>query len=1276
MNTATHLITKGVKVMSKRYGLLLLAACLLFGGFPVGHGYAEASEGTAYYVAPDGSDSNAGGIDAPFRTLEAARDAIRALKGAGEWPAGGVTVYLREGTYPRSESFELTEEDSGAADAPVVYRSYPGETARLSGGANLDRDGFEPVADPDVLARIIDPAARGKVLRFDLAAHGLTDYGQISRHGYWKASDISLLPPMELYVDGQGMTLARWPNDGTVQMGDILDPGPTVNDPDLQERGGTFAYGYDRPSLWTQADDAWLDGIFGYSWEWSYNKIAAIDPANKTITLRYGEMSGIQKNWYPDFHYAENLLEEIDAPGEYYIDRTNGILYWLPNAAFQAGHGDITVTTLREPMIYTLGASHVRFEELTLAYGRDTAAVIIGGSHVTIDHCEISSFANGAVSINVPTRYMDPVPDEALNGHDHLVANSHIRHIGGAAVSLNGGDAATLAPGNNKLANSHIHDFAYYNKAYSPGVVLRGVGNQAVGNEIHDAPHPGVLIYGNNHLFEYNEVYDICKMFSDLGAIYMNAGATPQERGTVIRRNYFHHIGEHKPGVEGVYPDNLTMGLTIEENVFYKMGNSAIKSNAGSYIAASNNLFIDTYIPYDNQEMFMGDQPGNKIDADYMPQWEAVFDRYDDFVGTPYLQQYPELAHFFEENRYYPDSNTFTNNVVYNPTLQRSTDVNAHGARDVHDLLQYSGNWVADQDPGFEDLAAGDFRLKEDAPVFAHIPGFVAIPFEEIGTQGKIGPTAAPDEIGLIDIAFASSSLTMELGTTMPVRAEAIPWNAAHAGIAYSSSDPAVATVDAAGVVQALAPGTAVITAVSDADPALTDACEVTVADGDGVMHFTDFESGGNGWPVDPNRSIVEDSAGNHWYKIVGGANGQSSREFSDYTLEYKLKTPADMPVGANYLMYERNGANGSGYVFYKKTEGGSQWAYFDSQWQTLSEVVLAEDDLLPDRVYEIKLVVQGANMSLYVDGDLRLQGANPTHSASGKVGFYVEGFTDMQFDDVKFSLIREPVTGIELSADALTLEAGERGQLQAAVLPINASNKQVRWTSSDPQIASVDETGAVTGRRAGTVTITAVSDADEGIAAQAEVTVRPLPKYPTIDLKKAIKDKKHWTDADAVDFPKGNVRFAGDGVYGYEKQKYGSGLLRFKAKLGAYDGGWYGFALRSDRTGDPTWVNGNKGYLVVIKEDQIELQWWKPGQTMVRVIPNEALPAGGEYDIEIGVVQVDGGQRFILKVGRDVVLNELDADPENPIGAQGYFNVYHYAGSGNALELKAAKPK
>ncbi|GAA5064664.1 hypothetical protein GCM10023259_056230 [Thermocatellispora tengchongensis] len=962
------------------------------------------------YVAPDGNDSNKGTRGKPLRTLEGARDAIRELKARRGLPPRGVTVYLREGTYERTASFALDRQDSGTAKAPVVYRSYPGETARLTGGRRLDHDSFTPVTDDAVLRRIIDEPARGKVLQADLAALGITDYGQQSRHGYWKANDVSLVPPMELYVAGQGMTLARWPNRGTVQMGEIIDAGPTVKDPDLQDRGGTFGYTYDRPRYWTQAEDIWLDGIFGYSWEWSYNKIASIDTEAKRITLRYGEMSGLMKTWYPDFHFATNLLEELDAPGEYYIDRKKGVLYLVPNAAFRGRQGDVTVTMLKEPMIRATNVSHVSFRELVMEYGRSLPAVILGGNDVTIERSDIQNFADGGVYINSSGRYVyDGIPDKG-KGRNHAVVSSTIRHVGGVGVVLNGGDEKTLEPGGNRVENSHIHDFAYYHKAYNPGVMFDGVGNQARGNEIHDAPHPGIIVHGNDHLIEYNEIYDICKDFQDLGAIYMNAGMTPHERGTVIRRNYFHHIGEGRGGVEGVYADNLTMGLTIDENVFYRMGNDAIKSGSGDHIKARNNIFVDTHVPYDNYEMWMGDQPGNTVDKNYMPAWKKLFEENNGFVGTPYAKKYPELLTFFEENHYYPANNFFERNLVWNPEVGRAASVNEHGARDVKNLLNYAGNWVADRNPGFADWKAGDFSLTEDAEVFDRIPGFTAIPFDRIGTQGKIGLPHGPDHIELTGLHLPDDKLTVQLGRTVSFPAEPVPWNATDQAVTYTSGDTSVATVDGDGSITALAPGETTISVVSKADPKIADEATVTVAEGDGIMHATDFESGGNGWPVDPNRSIVADGSGNHWYRIVNGANGLLDRTFTDYALDYRLKTPAQVPDGAVLIMYDRHTPTGSGYVRYRHAQSGPVWTLYDSQWRTLREVVLpAERGLKPDTVYDLRMVVRGPSISVYVNDELVIEGDNPTHNPSGRVGFYTSGFARLDFDDVTFSLPRTP---------------------------------------------------------------------------------------------------------------------------------------------------------------------------------------------------------------------------------------------------------------------------
>lgn len=104
--------------MMKKLLLAALAASLLFALHPFALMTDTASaygnpHGTAYYVAPDGSDSNKGTKNKPFRTLEKARDTIRALKAKKGLPRGGVTVYLREGRYERTASFELNAQDSG-----------------------------------------------------------------------------------------------------------------------------------------------------------------------------------------------------------------------------------------------------------------------------------------------------------------------------------------------------------------------------------------------------------------------------------------------------------------------------------------------------------------------------------------------------------------------------------------------------------------------------------------------------------------------------------------------------------------------------------------------------------------------------------------------------------------------------------------------------------------------------------------------------------------------------------------------------------------------------------------------------------------------------------------------------------------------------------------------------------------------------------------------------------------------------------------------------------
>jgi hypothetical protein len=589
-------------------------------------------------------------------------------------------------------------------------------------------------------------------LQCDLKAHGIDDYGELSRHGHHKAN-LGKTPPAELYVNGERMTRARWPNPndrypeslrgvqkqrlGAVGRAGIIDPGPGMDDPGFLERGGVISYAFDRPSLWRHAEDIWLDGVFTWSWEWSYNQVAGIDTDRREITLRYGEVGTIADRYSFDYFFAENLLEEIDLPGEYTLDRPSGTLYLLPPEGFDRAGVTITLSTLAVPLVVLQGTSHVVFRDLVLDTGRSSAIACTGGEGVLVERCEIRNLSGNGVS---------------LSGRGHGVRACHIHHVGGAGVSLQGGDLETLEPSDCFVEDSDIHHFAWYSKVYTSAAALgyRSVGSRISHNRIRHGPHVAIVVYGNDHLIEYNDIGHMVEDFTDMGAIYANLGKTPLERGTTIRRNYFHNIGQHRHLQNAVYPDNMTMGWTIEENIFHRIGGAgeasncrALNNNTGAHVVTRHNIFVDCTIPY-----LMGTfcAPAHERNV---RGWQEYFAKHD-LSRLPHAQKYPELLRFWDEPRQYPETNLWEGNLVYNPTvpllrrygkveMQEGAIIEAGGA------LRSAGNWVTEADPGFVDAAAGNFGLRPDAPVFKRIPGFPAIPFGRIGPRGPIGP--APTQV-------------------------------------------------------------------------------------------------------------------------------------------------------------------------------------------------------------------------------------------------------------------------------------------------------------------------------------------------------------------------------------------------------------------------------------------------------------------------------------------------------------------------------------------------
>jgi len=648
------------------------------------------------YVHPAGSDTWSGTLpepdpaagDGPFRTLGRARQAVRSLKRTGRMPAGA-TVHIRGGTYPLAETLELTAADSGTAEGPVVYRAFDGEKVRITGARNVS--GFKPVSDPAVLARI-EPACRAKILQARLKSQGITDFGRLTPRGFGRPTYPAAL---ELFYRDRPMQLARWPNDGWATIAAV--PGG--------KDAGCFRYEGDRPERWAKAEDIWLHGYWTYDWADSYEKVEAIDTRTRQIRTRkphgaYGYTAGKR-------FYALNILEELDEPGEWYLDRDKGILYFWPPGPVEDGAAAVSV--LEGPLVSMEGASWITLEGLVLEGTRGTAVTITGGTGDLLTGCIIRNTGNAAVVIR----------DGKKNG----VTGCTIYNTGDGGIALVGGDRKSLEPAGHFADNNHIHHYSRWCRTYRPAIRLAGVGNHAANNLIHHGPHTAVLFGGNNHLLEYNEIHNVCYETGDVGAFYTGRDWTT--RGTVIRYNYFHDIhGPYTHGAMAVYLDDAASGTTIFGNIFYKASRAAF-IGGGRDNTVENNIFIDCNPAVHIDARGLGWAKSHIAKGGSWQMYrklEAVaFDR------PPYSTRYPALAEILQDDPAAPKGNVVLRNICCGGKWIELPGVDKA-------LVTIQDNLV-EADPRFVDAEKLDFRLRKDSPAWKL--GFKPIPVERIGYKPR-----------------------------------------------------------------------------------------------------------------------------------------------------------------------------------------------------------------------------------------------------------------------------------------------------------------------------------------------------------------------------------------------------------------------------------------------------------------------------------------------------------------------------------------------------------
>lgn len=676
--------------------LITFSSCCVFAGSAV------------FYVSPSGSDTATGTSDAPFATLEKARHT------ACTGPAQYVIIYLRQGTYRLDESLAFSPQNCPPGKF-IRFEAYPGDLVTVSGAKKLAPDLFKPVTPDDTNCSRLTGSAKTNCLVTDMKKQGIEDFGKLRERGFFDKKTSH----GELFFGSDRMTLARWPNDRFAWTARAID-------------SQTFEYSNETPvSKWQKPTQAWLYGMFMCEWAGRYIQIESVEIEKNQIRLSSAPPMGIGKGkpWF-----AVNVLEELDAPGEWFLDPDTAKLYFLPPADLNSA--EISFSMLGEdgaPLVKITGASNITFSSIIFENCRSAAILIENGNNNVIDNCVIRNTGTAGVKIT--------------GGANNGLINSLLHNTADGAVVLNSGDRRTLTNSSNFVKNCHIHDTGDWTRTASPAVLLMGCGNIVSNNLIHDIPHSAIQYLfppgGNNNLIEYNEIYNACYETDDAGAIYdaWDWGS----RGHKIRYNFIHHI--HSPeiktefGVQGIYFDGHISGYEVYGNIFYDIERDGITINGGRDHIIENNIFVKC------ENAIMAARSGtamiNEIPDNFCNALAGL--RRFDYTNPPFSINFPRLLNIPNDYQdpYYEMAKEMTGTVVQNNIGWK----NEHFLRQGHypggrilETFKTFKNNLKNTNPLFMDEQNLDLSLAPDSPAFA-LPGFQPIPF------GKIATTPEPPKV-------------------------------------------------------------------------------------------------------------------------------------------------------------------------------------------------------------------------------------------------------------------------------------------------------------------------------------------------------------------------------------------------------------------------------------------------------------------------------------------------------------------------------------------------
>jgi CubicO group peptidase (beta-lactamase class C family) len=635
---------------------------------------AVTSPSVDFFVSPQGQDRWSGrqadptGNDGPFATVGRARDAVRALLKSSREPRS-VRVVLRGGTYNLEQPLEFRPEDSGTEETPIVYAAAVGEEVVLSGGRRITNGRWDQVYGLKVWA---------------------TDLPDV-KAGQWRFR--------QLFVNGERRPRTRLPKQGEYRI-EALPDVPISNETwDTPVRRFVYAGTDIRP--WHNLRD--VEVVAPCRWLDNRLPILEVDSDKRMVTFDRSSRFNLVELYHtePSTYWVENVLEALDSPGQWYLDRPLGLLYFLP-----AKDENPTATQMVAP----------RLAQLVRVVGRPDAPVrFLRFESLTFAHAEWEPPADWAASSQAAT----DVPGALFLTHASrcAVRQCRVEHVGTYAIEVGEGcqdvdishnRLTDLGAGGVKLGHGSRRTTVADNEIGHAGRLFlsavgiwvgHSAGNRIIHNHIHDLHYSGISVgwqwdfktsQAVSNVIEHNHIHDLGHgLLSDMGGIY-TLGVSP---GTRLRYNVIYDIKARAYGGWGIYPDEGSSEIAIENNLAYRCSSSPFFAHINRRITVQNNIFA-----FGDQCQVERAGAMSGPDVEYTFRRNIVCYRQGQLVGY-WDARNPNFS--FERNLYWNVSGapiTFSGKSL--------AEWQAAG-QDKNSLIA---------DPLFVDAERGDFRLRPDSP--------------------------------------------------------------------------------------------------------------------------------------------------------------------------------------------------------------------------------------------------------------------------------------------------------------------------------------------------------------------------------------------------------------------------------------------------------------------------------------------------------------------------------------------------------------------------------